>query len=73
MNLFEDQTAAFMLRIWVERRELAGAPVEWRGLIEHVTSGQRHYTKDLTTMLHFVKQYMVELGVDFRPENDPKP
>lgn len=72
MNLFEDQTAAFVLRIWVERRALAGAPVEWRGMIEHATSGQRHYARDLASIVHFIKQYMVEMGVDFTNEDEPE-
>jgi hypothetical protein len=67
MPLFEDTTQVFIVRIWLERREVKDAPVEWRGMIEHLPSGQRRYLKDLAGIVAFMKPYLEEMGAEAGP------
>jgi hypothetical protein len=50
----ESSTYAFIVRIWYERREIAGAQEEWRGVIESLASGNRRYVKDLNDIPEFI-------------------
>lgn len=64
MSLLEDRTAAFVVRIWRERGELPDSPREWRGMIEHVGSGQRAFFRELAAMVDFMKHHIASVGVD---------
>lgn len=61
---FEDNTHVFIVRIWLEPRDIEGAPSECRGEIEHVPSGQRRYLKGLDGMEVFVSSWLKAHGVD---------
>jgi len=43
VDQFEGNTQSFILRIWLEHREIKPAFSHWRGVIEHVPTGKRHY------------------------------
>ena len=60
MKLFEDNTHVFIIRIWFERREFEGVAEPWRGVIEHIPSGQRHYVKEIDTILNFMTSCLLE-------------
>lgn len=62
MSLFEDKTEAFIVRIWLERSAIPDAPPEWRGVIEHVTSGKRLYVRNLNDIVAFIAHYLRNLG-----------
>lgn len=62
MTLFEDRTDVFILRMWLESREVASAGPEWRGVIIHVESGQRQYINAASEILGFLKPYMDTLA-----------
>ena len=64
--LLEDNAAAYIVRVWLEHREVEGAPVAWRGSIEHVASGRIKYLTDLDEIAQFVRPYLEALGVNFR-------
>lgn len=53
----------FILRIWKEPRELPGALPLWRGVIEHVGSGERRYVKALDEITAFLARYLEETAV----------
>ncbi len=61
--LFEDNTHVFIVRVWLEPREIEGAPLEWRGSVEHVPSGNRCYVKELGEIAGFVAPYLKQMGV----------
>jgi len=65
MKSFEADTHAFIVRIWLERREAAGKRAEWRGVIEHVRSGERCYLKNLQDITTFIMPYLENMGVKF--------
>lgn len=58
MPNFEDQTCAFIVRFWLERRESDTADVELRGVVEHVPSGQRHYVRRLGDVATIMSPYL---------------
>ncbi|HYU76234.1 MAG TPA: hypothetical protein VEL31_26475 [Ktedonobacteraceae bacterium] len=41
----------FMVRIWEE--ELGNGQTEWRGKVQHVTSGEVRYFRDWSTLVAF--------------------
>ena len=58
MTYFEADAHSFVVRIWQENREDPNGQVEWRGWIEHVQSGQRHYFRDLKDLPQLVGGYI---------------
>ena len=48
---------AFVVKLWLERREIADAQPEWRGRIDHVASGKRIYFRDLAEVTRFIQSF----------------
>jgi hypothetical protein len=57
------KTHVFIVRIWLEPREIAGAAPEWRAVVEHVPDGKKRYIKDLDELEQFISVYLEEMGV----------
>lgn len=68
MTHLDDRTLVFIIRIWLERRELDQAPPIWRGMVEHLETGQRRYIKDLAEIQAIVAPHLAELGIPLDPE-----
>lgn len=64
MPLLEDNTASFIVRIWLERGEGAAVSQEWRGSIEHVQSGRRSFFRDLSAIARFMKPQLEQIGIE---------
>ena len=62
----DDRSESFIVRIWLEHREIAGALPVWRGMIEHVTSGKRMYVSDLDHIVVFMADYVRAWGVELK-------
>lgn len=60
--LFEDNAAAYIVRVWLEHREVEGAPVAWRGSIEHVASGKVRYLTNLDEIARFIRPFLEAMG-----------
>ena len=58
MKIKEDNSHAFILRFWLEPRELEGAKPIWRGVVEHVASGRRIALKGLDEITAFIEPYL---------------
>lgn len=58
MRSFEEQGGSFIVRVWLEPREIEGASPEWRGKIEHVQSGDCTYFRDLDKMVEFITNHL---------------
>lgn len=61
--LLEDNASAFIVRVWLEHREVEDAPVEWRGSIEHVASGRIKYLADLDQIKQYIQPFLEAMGV----------
>lgn len=66
MNLPEEQTCSFVIKLWLEEREAQSGQMVWRGHITHVSSGERHYIKDLNCIITIIAPYLTTFGVQFR-------
>lgn len=64
MPLFEDRSAAFIVRVWCESGEVPGAVRAWRGSIEHVASGERSFFVELDAVIAFMTPHLVRLGIE---------
>jgi len=56
--MLQGRDAAFVVRIWVEQREIEGARPLWRGVVEHAQSGERQYLTDLAGIVDFIAPYV---------------
>lgn len=73
MAHFEDQTCVFIVRIWLERRDVELTDVEWRGVIEHVPSGKRRYVRQLGDVMAFMTSYLESMGIRNSDNSAVKP
>jgi hypothetical protein len=63
MDTLEPDAQSFIVKVWVEDgNEKVGNSV-WRGHITHVSSGSRHYIKNMDEISEFIAPYLQEMGV----------
>lgn len=60
MTANEENRHVFIVRIWLEPREVEGAAPQLRGTIEHVPSGMRRAIKALTEITDFIRAWLPE-------------
>jgi hypothetical protein len=60
----EDNTHVFIIRIWVEPREINGMRPECRGVLEHVPSHQRCYLNDVHDVGTLILSVLKANGID---------
>ena len=73
MKSFSEDTHSFIVRIWLEPRDLEGTEPQLRGEIEHVANGERRGLKDLDDVTYFIALYLPHTGVKvLRPEKPRK-
>lgn len=53
-----DDRHVFIVRIWLEPRELKGEAPQLRGSVEHVPSGARRSIKALEEVMAFMAQFL---------------
>ena len=57
-----EQTEVFIVRIWFEPREIRDGQVIWRGIIEHLPSGNKKYLAKLEEVTAFIKPFLEGRG-----------
>ena len=60
MTADRESRHVFIVRIWLEPRELEAAAPQLRGTIEHVPSGMRRSVKALTEISDFICAWLPE-------------
>ena len=68
MNSFEANSHSFIVRFWLEPREIEDAKPVWRGVVEHVPSGRKLYLKNLEEIKVFIKSYLGSFDETIRSE-----
>ena len=63
MKTTKATTYAFIVRFWIEPRELKGAEPIWLGVIEPVEGQQRLYLDHLDKMSTYFARYLNKIGV----------
>ena len=59
----KETTHAFILRIWIEPRELKDAEPIWRGVVEHVEGDERVYFNNLNMLKRYFAEYLEKIGI----------
>jgi hypothetical protein len=54
---------AFILRFWLEQREVEGALPIWRGVVEHIPTRERHYFENLSDIPTLLAPYLNTGGI----------
>ncbi len=62
---FEVDTQVFIIRIWLEHRQVKGRKAVLRGMIEHVPSGEQHYLKRLTEIPKLIASVFKKEGLNY--------
>jgi hypothetical protein len=52
----DEQSHAFVVRIWEERRDIPGAPAIWRGFVCDARGGARVYFNTLAALCAYLAQ-----------------
>ena len=58
MARFDHESHSFVIRLWQEHQEHPDAPLIWRGWVEHVQSGMRHYFQSVAALNDIVFDYL---------------
>lgn len=58
MSFIDDDRHTFVVRIWREPRELRDAERPWRGMIEHVPSGERRPLTRTIDVVEFIEEQL---------------
>ena len=56
--MLRERTHVFVIRLWIEPREIPGLTPEWRAMIEHVLTGQRRYVRSLEEIQTYLAAYL---------------
>lgn len=59
----EDNNHVFIVRFWLEPREMEREKPLWRGLIEHVPTGRQLFLKGLDEITAFIESYLPRINV----------
>ena len=51
------RTHSFLIRVWLEPREIPGAEPEWRVRIEHVQTGRYAFFRNLDDVVMFIRSF----------------
>jgi hypothetical protein len=54
----ESKTQSFLIRVWIEPREIVGTSVIWRGSAQMVSSGEQVYFKSFDELNAFIASKM---------------
>jgi hypothetical protein len=54
---------SFIVRIWLEDRDVVPRRVRWRGTVTHVPGGERGAVKRLADVSAFIAPYLWSMGV----------
>lgn len=56
--MIRERTHVFIIRLWIEPREIEGMSSEWRAMIEHIPTNQRRYVRSLDEIRTFIAAYL---------------
>jgi hypothetical protein len=65
MKTMDERSHAFVVRLWEERRDIDGAEPAWRGSVEDVRTGARHYFVSLPELSDYLER---QSGMTRQPE-----
>ncbi|MBX2998677.1 MAG: hypothetical protein KF893_09235 [Caldilineaceae bacterium] len=73
MNSFRETTRAFLIRVWIEPREIEDGPTIWRGVVRIIIDPRQGeptvalpvqaYFATLEELQHFMVDHLLEFGI----------
>lgn len=73
LNSFRETTRAFLIRVWIEPREIEDGAVLWRGMVRIITDPRQGdqtaglpvqaYFATLEELQHFLVNHLLEFGI----------
>lgn len=65
MTRFEKEAHSFVIRLWRENRDDPQQTAGWRGWVDHVQSGKRHYFQEIESIQEIIAGYVSNVsGLD---------
>lgn len=61
MARFEQEAHSFVIRVWQENRDDVTDTAVWRGWVDHIPSGQRHYFQEVEHLIEIMTVYLKEV------------
>lgn len=58
MSSFGENSHVFVIRAWLEPREIPGRSPEWRFSVEHIESGDRRYVLNVSSVVGFMERHL---------------
>ena len=68
MELFEDNTHSFVVKISVEEKPQEDGKQQWQGEITHVSSGSHYLFTQWEKMENFLRQHLKEVSLPPQPQ-----
>lgn len=63
LEVYENNTLVFRVKIWVEESTVGTTKAKWRGYITHIPDNKTRYFSDALGIIQFVLPYLKKLGV----------
>jgi hypothetical protein len=65
----ENFSRSYVVRIWIEPRELPNETIEWRGMIQDVLSGEKKYFMKFDELIDFM---ILQISKDIQGPTGPE-
>ena len=52
--MISKRSHSFIVRVWIEPREVSNAPTQWRGMVQDVFNGDQRYFDCFDQMVDFI-------------------
>jgi hypothetical protein len=62
-NEIESDVHSFVIKIWLDDKNIRRGTITWRGHITHVADARRQYVQRLVNIVTFILPYLQEMGV----------
>ncbi|HEU0295589.1 MAG TPA: hypothetical protein VFR47_22810 [Anaerolineales bacterium] len=67
--MLDNISRSFVVRIWIEPREVPNATLEWRGVIQDVLSGEKKYFRKFAELIDFM---LLQISKDVQGPTGPE-
>lgn len=64
VTYFDKTTQTFLMRVWLEPREIQSAAPVWRGMIECMHDNERFYFQSLSQLGVFIGAHLEQMGAN---------
>lgn len=73
MDLYEQNTCSFVVKVWVEPNGDLMDHLRWRGHITQVFTGQRQYFENMAALVNFILLHLAQMGANLEQTDQRAP